>query len=641
MTKWIKFLLFFALLWSACSPQSVPNPAGPGETLSQEEPVLTPSSKEEDLIVVTPSSEEEEPAVTAHVFDEDPAPLLNPERGFYLPADLPGPAGFGPLRATGKTLILLEVHLDEYRQSDLPSAFLEMLDTNFAEIRAAGLKAIPRFSYNQGPWPNPEPDAPFEQVLRHIEQLAPILQKNSDVIAWLQAGFIGAWGEWHSSTNNLTTAENKRAILTALQQALPNRFIELRYPGDIRKFYPDPAEAARARVAFHNDCFLSSDDDVGTYVDENGRNTREQDLAYLSQLSESAPTTAESCAVNPPRSECESALQELELLHFSSLNDAYHKGVLRSWKQGGCLETINNRLGYRLVLLQADFNEQVRPGGVLRLEVRLKNIGFAAPVNPRPLFVVLQSEQEKHMVMLDAVDVRDWQPGEHLLQATLRLPASIGEGSYRLALWLPDETDSLRENPLYAIRFANLNTWDEANGYNLLGNITVSRAVGGSFREEGLLRVEEQHYSQQAPFAADMLNIPQIAPVVLSDGNPFVQLVDKRLVFRYSPYDRSRFYQLFLDTDGSSNGYLIQNIRAEFLLEQNTLYRYAGMAQEWKWSSLVAVEPFIEQAIEWEIPLQLLGNVQQLRSVLRTLNTSWEVVWTSPTTSLNLPLSGE
>lgn len=536
MTKWIKFLLFFTLLWSACSPQPVPDPAGPAEPLSQEE-----------LIVVTPSSEEEEPAVTAHVFDEDPAPLLNPERGFYLPADLPGPAGFGPLRATGKTLILLEVHLDEYRQSDLPSAFLEMLDTNFAEIRAAGLKAIPRFSYNQGPWPNPEPDASLDQVLRHLEQLTPILQKNSDVIAWMQAGFIGAWGEWHSSTNNLTTPENKQTILNALQQALPNRYIELRYPGDIRRFYPDPAEAIKARAAFHNDCFLSSEDDVGTYVDENGRNTREDDLAYLSKLSEYAPTTAESCAVNPPRSECESALQELELLHFSSLNDAYHKGVLRSWKQGGCLAAIDARLGYRLVLLQADFNEQVRPGGLLRLEVRLKNIGFAAPVNPRPLFVVLQSEQEKHIAMLEAVDVRHWQPGEHLLQATLRLPASISEGNYHLALWLPDEAASLRENPLYAIRFANLNTWDEANGYNVLGSVEVTSAAAGSFQEGDSLHVEAAASSLHAPFSAALLttSFEGISPILLEDGNPKVLLSNRRLLFHYSPDRAASFYQIF------------------------------------------------------------------------------------------------
>lgn len=629
MIKWTKLLLFFAFLWSACSPQPMPDSVSPAEPPSQEK-----------LAVVTPSSEEEEPSVLAHSFDEDPSPILNPERGFYLPADLPGPVGFGPLRATGKTLILLEIHLDEYRQSDLPSAFLEMLDANFAEIRAAGLKAIPRFSYNQGPWPNPEPDAPLAQVLRHIEQVTPILQKNSDVIAWLQAGFIGAWGEWHSSTNDLTTAENKQAVLNALQQALPNRYIELRYPGDIRRFYPDPAEAVKARVAFHNDCFLSSSDDVGTYVSENGQNTLTEDHAYLSQLSEYAPVTGESCAVNPPRSECESALQELELLHVSSLNDAYHKGVLRSWKQGGCLAAIDARLGYRLVLLQADFNEQVRPGGLLRMEVRLKNIGFAAPVNPRPLFVVLQSEQEKHMVMLEAVDVRHWQPGEHLLQAALRLPSTISAGNYRLALWLPDEAASLRENPLYAIRFANLNTWDEANGYNVLGSVEVTSAAAGSFQEGDSLHVEAAASSLHALFSKDLLNAfaqPLSSPILLVEDNPSVYLAGEALLFRYHPYNLARSYQLFLDVDGIKSGYRIQNIKSEFLLENDTFYRYVGKGQEWKWAYVTGIETFADGTIEWKIPLEMLQPLDSLHWVFRILDNWWNPVFTSTAIALYLP----
>ena len=87
--------------------------------------------------------------------------------------------------------------------------------------------------------------------------------------------------------------------------------------------------------------------------------------------------SGETCAPYPPRSECETAIQEMELLHFSAINEAYHKGVLRSWEQGGCMEQIRDRLGYRLTLLTATFNVQVRPGGLL-LTVNMENSGFAA-----------------------------------------------------------------------------------------------------------------------------------------------------------------------------------------------------------------------------------------------------------------------
>ena len=41
----------------------------------------------------------------------------------------------------------------------------------------------------------PYGDAPKNIVLNHIAQLKPLLQDNADVIACMQMGFIGTWGE--------------------------------------------------------------------------------------------------------------------------------------------------------------------------------------------------------------------------------------------------------------------------------------------------------------------------------------------------------------------------------------------------------------------------------------------------------------
>ena len=72
------------------------------------------------------------------------------------------------------------------------------------------------------------------------------------------------------------------------------------------------------------------------------------------------------------------------------------------------------------------------------------------------------------------VDPRRWQPGEHTFSATLSLPADLPPGDYRLALWLPDPAETLRDDPRYAIRFANENTWDAAHGWNVLGGVHVT-----------------------------------------------------------------------------------------------------------------------------------------------------------------------
>ena len=443
------------------------------------------------LMACQPSSSGPEPARVNHTYTSTDAHILNPERGFFTPYQLPGNAGFSPVRMTGNTLVHLNIRLDDWREADIPQDVLDGLDTNFADIRDGGLKAIIRFSYNEGPYPDSEPDASKTWVLRHIEQLTPLLQTNADVIAWAEAGFIGAWGEWHTSTNGLDNLPDKREILHALIESIPDRYVQVRYPANIIEMYPDPGEAARARAAHHNDCFLSSDTDVGTY-ERDGVNTVERDQAYLAELTRSTPMSGETCAPFPPRSECTSAIQEMELLHFSAINEAYHKGILQSWEEGGCMEEITNRLGYRLSLTSAEFNEEVRPGGLLHLTVDLTNTGFAALMTPRPVYVVLVGSDSTppYTVKLE-LDPRSWQPGSSSFTAQIRLPSRMEEGDYRLALWLPDEAETLQANPQFAVQFANEGLWEEPTGYNLLGQVTVDASVTGSYERVDAIQVEE------------------------------------------------------------------------------------------------------------------------------------------------------
>lgn len=335
-----------------------------------------------------PASSSPEPDSVSHTYVYSDASLLNPERGFFTPYELPSPAGFSSVRITGNTLVHLNIRFDDWRESDLPEEMLNGLQINFDDIREAGVKAIIRFAYNSGPYPDSEPDASKPQILKHIQQLTPLLQKNTDVIAWVEAGFIGAWGEWHTSTNGLDNITDKRDILNALLTAIPDRFVQVRYPANIIEMYPNPEDAVNAHVAHHNDCFLSSETDVGTY-ERGGENTIERDQKYLAELTLFTPMSGETCAPFPPRSECTNALHEMELLHFSAINEAYHKGILRSWEESGCLQEITDRMGYRLSLTSADFNEQARPGGLLTLTVNVQNTGFASIINERPLYIVL------------------------------------------------------------------------------------------------------------------------------------------------------------------------------------------------------------------------------------------------------------
>lgn len=423
---------------------------------------------------------------TVHDYTASDAVIANPERGFYRTADIVNAQNLDQLRGQ-TTLVHSNVRLDAFRSADLSSEIQTKIRGGLDKVRAAGLKLIVRFTYNDGPYPDTEPDASKSRILRHIEQLEPILRDHGDVLAVAEAGFIGAWGGWSNSTNNLlANPQDRRDILDRLLAALPpERTVMLRYPPYKKEMYGGPLDGAHAfdgssaaRVGHHNDCYLGSDNDVGTYPDpiETWKQFVADDTRFVVM-------GGETCALNPPRSACASALAEFERMHYSFVNHDYHPDVVAGWAQGGCSTTIEKKLGYRLELVSAALPDSIRPGGSFRLEMTLRNSGWAAPFNARPVVVVLRSASRRERAALagvDDADVRRWSPGDHSISARVRLPADLEPGPYTLALALPDAAPALADRREYAIELANEGTWSDTEADNVLGTITVgANAPGG------------------------------------------------------------------------------------------------------------------------------------------------------------------
>ena len=204
--------------------------------------------------------------------------ISNPERGFMhlwsvtsegTPFNL---TTLQNLKNENVTIINRVYYLEAFKDSDLSTAELNLITTDFERLRTAGIKCVLRFAYNSDP---NDTDAPLSIIERHLDQLKPIFDSNSDVIAFVQAGFIGSWGEWYYTTNNLTTIENKRAVLFKLLEVLPKEVkVQVRTPLYKQEIfnYSTAMDASVgygttdvARVGFHNDCFLASANDYGTY----------------------------------------------------------------------------------------------------------------------------------------------------------------------------------------------------------------------------------------------------------------------------------------------------------------------------------------------------------------------------------------
>ena len=411
---------------------------------------------------------------------ESGSDYINPERGFYTGYNLLEGRDASSIRTKGFTLALSVVNLEDYRSRSLDWDLMQKLRAGFAQARAAGIKLILRFTYNEGY----EPDASKSRILGHINQLAPVLQENADVIAVVQGGFIGAWGEWHSSTNGLdksTSAQNE--IIAALLKAVPwNRSVQLRTPM-VKNAYRSGATSAseaytgssRSRLGHHNDCFLASTSDFGTYA-----SPVSTWKAYVAADTLYTPMGGETCVVNEPRTSCDVAEDELEKHHWTYLNRLYKKDVIDGWIEDGCDSDIRRRLGYRFVATRVAHSERVAPGGVLELELDIRNKGYAAPMNPRPVDVVLFKGSTRHVARL-TYDARRLGPGQKTTwTARLRIPANLATGTWSLALRLPDAHSSLAGDPRYAIRLANSGLWSSTTGDNLLSTaVKIDSSASG------------------------------------------------------------------------------------------------------------------------------------------------------------------
>lgn len=417
-------------------------------------------------------------------YDSTDIDVLNPERGMYVQrgsdSGLLGLTDLMSLKNDNISLVRM-LYKIPVRFEPISASFLNRIGTDMETARTAGVKLIVRFYYLGND------DAPLQWILHHIGQVEPILKENYDVIALMEAGFIGAWGEWHSSVNNLDNPDSMRVVLYALLDALPpERTVGVRTPRYKRAvFNHDSAityEEAfngefRTRTAHHNDCFLGSVDDYGTYTA--GKMEEEKD--YLNQECLYTPMQGETCDPSP-YSGCENALLELARMRWTALNQDYHQTVLEGWESGGCMDEVKRRLGYRFGLKSAIVPDSVRQMGEFDLQLTIKNYGWATCYNARNLEVILRNKDTEKVYRLQSeVDPRFWQPGV-VPNISIKggIPQNMPDGNYEILLHLSDPIKSLHDRPEYAIHLANPNVWEPQTGYNsLLAEVVINANATG------------------------------------------------------------------------------------------------------------------------------------------------------------------
>ena len=418
----------------------------------------------------------------------------NPERGFYFPlltnnqdSDLQL-STLEYARSKSITLIRRVYVVPQFRHTKLSNSFLDFVTKDCETARKSGVKLIVRFAYN---WKWRGHDAPINRILSHLDQLQPIFEANQDVIAYMEAGFMGSWGEWHNSSNSLDNTQDRRKILFKILSVLPpERMVALRYPHHKTDIYNNnnpltPQEAFngtyRARTGAHNDCFVSAAHDMNTYHWTDPA-SREKTKNFLNLDNRYVVQGGETCAPSP-YDDCPNALKELGRMRWSNLNSEFEKTVLQGWETQGCIGQIKRRLGYRFRLLNSTSSKIVKPAGTFSMNIKIVNDGWASPYNRRNLEVILRNRRTGKEYFLPVnEDPRMWMPGAtKVVNIIGGIPVTMPQGEYQVLLNLPDPATRLYNRPEYSIRFANQNVWEASTGYNsLLQSVTVASNAAGS-----------------------------------------------------------------------------------------------------------------------------------------------------------------
>jgi len=436
----------------------------------------------------------EEPSLQTITFQPSSADFLNPERGFLRFTDLTNPWSYGNIRSQGQSLVYGRILANNFRNGPFSQSFLNSIQAGFDAARANGIKVKPRVQYND----DGGADAPKSVILGHIQQLKPLWEANKDVIFTMDAGFIGGWGEWHSSTNGLDNNADRTEILTAILDALPSdRMVGIRTPHFKREIFNGSRfsdalkitaanafdESNLTRVGHLNDCFLASASDFGTYVTPGW--SRQDELDYIGGESRFAPQGGETCAQSS-FSNGPNAISEMEQLHTDYMNLDYHPDVIQGWVNDGSFDEISKRLGYRYELQTAGLPDEVKPSGLLEVEFTIDNVGFGELFNPRDVEITLKNNDTGEITTAPLqIDPRFWSGGtSNNVQAVLSIPKDQAEGNYTVGIKMPDKDDSLSDDVRYAVRFANNGVWDASTGINVLKTdlqITQS-ATGASYQ---------------------------------------------------------------------------------------------------------------------------------------------------------------
>lgn len=540
---------------------------------------------------------------------------------------------------------------------DLDETFFKAWDETLQNCRNNGCMVALRFRYDANGKDNPEP-ASFEQVLNHIQQIkdSGLLEKYSDILAYVESGLVGKWGEQHGG--KYTSVQYKAQVLEAMLQAVPSPIpVTVRTPDIFAEWagikrselndtelinsltesqYTTDIQKNKDRIGLYNDGYMGSDSDLGTYAN------REIETDWLHNQTFTSYFGGEfsgnlSWAQKYDTYLPENAIPEMYKTHLSYINGNIFQlykdytfsaeydvdGVDNSAYYGeNVYQFIRDHIGYRFVLRNSEITSETVQGGDVQVNFEVENTGFAGVIPSVQSYVILEKDGVYTLAESD-IDCHDWQSCTKSIETLdIKIPDNLpsGEWNVYIKLNMGTEADTMNMSNR-SIRFANNDTWNGALGANYMGSVTIAEsaekggnndvlyAVGNKITIDGVL---SSPYEWQNANTAGKNN----------DGLEIQTFADEKYLYIMSNTPKSTatapVYNLQFNNKLNGERYWIYFASNGFIYFNHGDYKSA----QCKWS---------DDMVEFRIPLEVIGfedeiALANLRVFMQDSGNDWKLM---------------
>ncbi|MCM1403915.1 MAG: DUF4832 domain-containing protein [Prevotella sp.] len=368
---------------------------------------------------------------------------------------------------------------------ELTEAALEKLEANIQKLYDNEKCAVVRFAYdNFNGLADQEPSEAM--ILKHIEQISPILNRYPHTITAIEVGLVGKWGEMHSSqlANPATISKLIDKFLTCTQE-IP---ILVRTPkmiydylgiklSDLDHYHIDQKSPAY-RLGIFNDGYLGSSSDLGTYT------KREQEIAWLSQQTTHLPYGGEAVHVDEKMIKLENCLDEMRQIHLSYLNyewnnittqqiwattfatkvlknEANHYQLTQPRSLMTVQRYLENRMGYRFLVTNRKIKVNHQK---IQITMCVTNVGFGNLTKTAHGTIILQN-QDNQTFYYSVTDFTG--QGNY----SIEFEHELATGKYKI--YYCPHLDVKENHPYYTIAFANEQMYDATLKANYIGNLNI------------------------------------------------------------------------------------------------------------------------------------------------------------------------